>query len=171
MPQLMRAVILLCDLIHLVMTFFGARQCIILFASTLCLQHVLILVKLILTVVIPDEPDWIRKKREHIEYTSMQALKQQVTFPPRSIVLLSIMVFLIYLFDTCFPPYRGFLQGSPDVSRLFWHRFICCCVELLQYSPQPWCCVDQTGVKPWVCDWAHTELCFAPESSLSPCNT
>ncbi|XP_040893633.1 anoctamin-10 isoform X2 [Toxotes jaculatrix] len=40
-------------------------------------EHVLILVKLILAVLIPDEPDWIRKKREHIEYTSMQALKQQ----------------------------------------------------------------------------------------------
>lgn len=42
------------------------------------LQHVLILVKLILRVLIPDEPAWIRKKREHIEFTSMQALKQQV---------------------------------------------------------------------------------------------
>ncbi|XP_022601987.1 anoctamin-10-like [Seriola dumerili] len=41
-------------------------------------EHVLILVKVILAVLIPDEPDWIRKKREHIEYTSMQALKQQV---------------------------------------------------------------------------------------------
>uniref|UniRef100_A0A3B4TDJ6 Anoctamin n=1 Tax=Seriola dumerili TaxID=41447 RepID=A0A3B4TDJ6_SERDU len=40
-------------------------------------EHVLILVKVILAVLIPDEPDWIRKKREHIEYTSMQALKQQ----------------------------------------------------------------------------------------------
>lgn len=40
-------------------------------------EHVLILVKVILAVVIPDEPDWIRKKREHIEYTSMQALRQQ----------------------------------------------------------------------------------------------
>lgn len=42
------------------------------------LQHVLILVKLILRVLIPDEPGWIRKKREHIEFTSIQALKQQV---------------------------------------------------------------------------------------------
>lgn len=41
------------------------------------MEHVLILVKLVLVVVIPDEPDWIRKKREHIEYTSMQALRQQ----------------------------------------------------------------------------------------------
>ncbi|XP_034540689.1 anoctamin-10 [Notolabrus celidotus] len=40
-------------------------------------EHVLILVKVVLTVLIPDEPDWIRKKREHIEYTSMQALRQQ----------------------------------------------------------------------------------------------
>lgn len=44
----------------------------------LCLQHVLILVKLILRILIPDEPTWIRKKREHIEFMSMQALKQQV---------------------------------------------------------------------------------------------
>lgn len=44
----------------------------------LFLKHVLILVKLILRVLIPDEPGWIRKKREHIEFTSMQALKQQV---------------------------------------------------------------------------------------------
>ncbi|XP_029378967.1 anoctamin-10 [Echeneis naucrates] len=40
-------------------------------------EHVLILIKVVLSVVIPDEPDWIRKKREHIEYSSMQALKQQ----------------------------------------------------------------------------------------------
>ncbi|KAF0040943.1 hypothetical protein F2P81_006841 [Scophthalmus maximus] len=40
-------------------------------------EHVLILVKVILSVLIPDEPDWIRKKREHIEFTSMEALKQQ----------------------------------------------------------------------------------------------
>ncbi|XP_070829307.1 anoctamin-10 isoform X2 [Chaetodon trifascialis] len=42
-------------------------------------EHVLILVKVVLAVLIPDEPDWIRKKREHIEYTSMQALRQQLT--------------------------------------------------------------------------------------------
>ncbi|KAM7413979.1 hypothetical protein PAMA_019005 [Pampus argenteus] len=41
-------------------------------------EHVLILIKVVLTVLIPDEPDWIRKKKEHIEYTSMQALKQQM---------------------------------------------------------------------------------------------
>ncbi|XP_027887975.1 anoctamin-10 [Xiphophorus couchianus] len=40
-------------------------------------EHVLILVKVIMAALIPDEPDWIRKKREHIEYTSMQALRQQ----------------------------------------------------------------------------------------------
>ncbi|XP_035521402.1 anoctamin-10 [Morone saxatilis] len=40
-------------------------------------EHVLILVKVVLAVLIPDEPDWIRKKREHIEYTSMQAFRQQ----------------------------------------------------------------------------------------------
>ncbi|XP_044050569.1 anoctamin-10-like [Siniperca chuatsi] len=40
-------------------------------------EHVLILVKVVLAVLIPDEPDWIRKKRMHIEYKSMQALRQQ----------------------------------------------------------------------------------------------
>lgn len=40
-------------------------------------EHVLILVKVVLSVLIPDEPDWIRKKREHIEFTSMQALREQ----------------------------------------------------------------------------------------------
>ncbi|MED6259913.1 hypothetical protein ATANTOWER_014930 [Ataeniobius toweri] len=40
-------------------------------------EHVLILAKVIMAALIPDEPDWIRKKREHIEYTSMQALRQQ----------------------------------------------------------------------------------------------
>lgn len=43
------------------------------------LQHVLIIVKLILAFLIPDEPEWVRQKRERIEYTSMQALKQQVS--------------------------------------------------------------------------------------------
>uniref|UniRef100_A0A8C2ZK80 Anoctamin n=1 Tax=Cyclopterus lumpus TaxID=8103 RepID=A0A8C2ZK80_CYCLU len=41
-------------------------------------EHVLIFVKVVLTVLIPDEPGWIRKKREHIEFTSMQALREQV---------------------------------------------------------------------------------------------
>lgn len=40
-------------------------------------EHLLILVKVILAVMIPDEPDWIKKKREHIEYRSMYALGQQ----------------------------------------------------------------------------------------------
>ncbi|XP_034390971.1 LOW QUALITY PROTEIN: anoctamin-10 [Cyclopterus lumpus] len=40
-------------------------------------EHVLIFVKVVLTVLIPDEPGWIRKKREHIEFTSMQALREQ----------------------------------------------------------------------------------------------
>ncbi|XP_054475746.1 anoctamin-10 [Anoplopoma fimbria] len=40
-------------------------------------EHVLILVKVVLAVLIPDEPDWVRKKKEHIEFTSMQALREQ----------------------------------------------------------------------------------------------
>lgn len=38
----------------------------------------LILIKFIMAALIPDEPDWIRKKRDQMEYTSMQALKEQV---------------------------------------------------------------------------------------------
>uniref|UniRef100_A0A8P4G8H6 Anoctamin n=1 Tax=Dicentrarchus labrax TaxID=13489 RepID=A0A8P4G8H6_DICLA len=49
-------------------------------------EHVLILVKVVLAVLIPDEPDWIRKKREHIEYTSMQALRQQGELKSASII-------------------------------------------------------------------------------------
>uniref|UniRef100_A0A3B4H7X2 Anoctamin n=1 Tax=Pundamilia nyererei TaxID=303518 RepID=A0A3B4H7X2_9CICH len=41
-------------------------------------EHVLILIKFIMAALIPDEPDWIRKKRDQMEYTSMQALKEQV---------------------------------------------------------------------------------------------
>ncbi|XP_072242813.1 anoctamin-10 [Leuresthes tenuis] len=40
-------------------------------------EHVLIAVKFVMAAMIPDEPAWIRKKREHIEYRSMQALRQQ----------------------------------------------------------------------------------------------
>ncbi|XP_043084259.1 anoctamin-10 [Puntigrus tetrazona] len=40
-------------------------------------EHVLIVVKMILAFMIPDEPDWVRIKREQIEYHSMQALKKQ----------------------------------------------------------------------------------------------
>ncbi|KAM8893023.1 anoctamin-10 [Spinachia spinachia] len=40
-------------------------------------EHVLILVKVVLSVLIPDKPDWVQKKMEHIEFTSMQALREQ----------------------------------------------------------------------------------------------
>ncbi|TSQ92625.1 Anoctamin-10 [Bagarius yarrelli] len=40
-------------------------------------EHVLIVVKLILAFIIPDEPDWVRIKREQIEYCTMKALKAQ----------------------------------------------------------------------------------------------
>ena len=49
------------------------------FTSLVSLQHLLLLVKLVMSVLIPDEPDWIRRKREHIEFTSMDALRQQVS--------------------------------------------------------------------------------------------
>ncbi|XP_053175022.1 anoctamin-10 [Scomber japonicus] len=41
------------------------------------LEHVLIVIKVVLALLIPDEPDWIKKKKEHIEFTSMQALREQ----------------------------------------------------------------------------------------------
>ncbi|XP_013770959.1 anoctamin-10 [Pundamilia nyererei] len=44
-------------------------------------EHVLILIKFIMAALIPDEPDWIRKKRDQMEYTSMQALKEQKLQP------------------------------------------------------------------------------------------
>ncbi|XP_072519154.1 anoctamin-10 [Salminus brasiliensis] len=40
-------------------------------------EHALIIVKLILAFMIPDEPDWVRIKREQIEYRSMKAVSQQ----------------------------------------------------------------------------------------------
>ncbi|CAB1323335.1 unnamed protein product [Coregonus sp. 'balchen'] len=52
---------------------------IILFA--ILVEHVLILVKMILAFMIPAEPDWVRIKREQIEFHSMQALGQQAMEP------------------------------------------------------------------------------------------
>ncbi|XP_026991433.1 anoctamin-10 [Tachysurus fulvidraco] len=40
-------------------------------------EHILIIVKMILAFIIPDEPDWVRIKKEKIEYCSMLALKEQ----------------------------------------------------------------------------------------------
>ncbi|XP_065812824.1 anoctamin-10 isoform X1 [Labrus bergylta] len=61
-------------------------------------EHVLILVKLVLAVLIPDEPDWIKKKREHTEYTSMQALRQQVKYslPMHHIIKLLMFFFICW---------------------------------------------------------------------------
>lgn len=55
----------------------------------LCFQHVLFLVKFIIAVVIPDEPYWIRKKREHMEYASMWALRQMVSLSCTHLILKS----------------------------------------------------------------------------------
>ncbi|XP_058502352.1 anoctamin-10 [Solea solea] len=52
--------------------------------SAVLVEHFLILVKVVLSVLIPDEPDWIRRKREHIEFTSMEALKLQKLQPDES---------------------------------------------------------------------------------------
>ncbi|XP_034143924.1 anoctamin-10 isoform X2 [Esox lucius] len=48
---------------------------ILLFA--ILVEHVLILFKMVLAFMIPDEPDWVRIKREQKEFQSMQALGQQ----------------------------------------------------------------------------------------------
>ncbi|XP_012688571.2 anoctamin-10 [Clupea harengus] len=40
-------------------------------------EHILILVKLIVAFLIPDEPDWVRIQREKAEFHSMRALGQQ----------------------------------------------------------------------------------------------
>ncbi|KAL0968243.1 hypothetical protein UPYG_G00264240 [Umbra pygmaea] len=48
---------------------------ILLFA--ILVEHVLILLKMILAFMIPDEPDWVRIKREQMEFHSMQALVRQ----------------------------------------------------------------------------------------------
>ncbi|XP_030643324.1 anoctamin-10 [Chanos chanos] len=40
-------------------------------------EHVLIVVKLILAFMIPDEPEWVKIDREKIEYHSLKALNQQ----------------------------------------------------------------------------------------------
>lgn len=71
--------------------------------TCLFLQHVLILAKVILSLLIPDEPDWIRKKREHIEYTSMQVLKQQVNPFLPYISLFCILVFSFICITTFSP--------------------------------------------------------------------
>ncbi|CAL8296335.1 unnamed protein product [Boreogadus saida] len=41
------------------------------------MEHLLIMIKMVLAKLIPDEPDWIRVKREQNEFISMQALGQQ----------------------------------------------------------------------------------------------
>ncbi len=79
-----------------------------------CLQHVLILVKVVLAVMIPDEPDWIRKKREHIEYTSMQALRQQVNPHIFHHVALTSVVLLHLCDNFSFFSCRSCFLKSPD---------------------------------------------------------
>ncbi|XP_062856918.1 anoctamin-10 isoform X2 [Trichomycterus rosablanca] len=44
---------------------------------TIMVEHALILVKLIIAFMIPDEPEWVRIKKDQIEYQAMKALKQQ----------------------------------------------------------------------------------------------
>ncbi|XP_064191976.1 anoctamin-10 [Anguilla rostrata] len=52
---------------------FSSRNA-LLFA--ILVEHVLILIKMILAFVIPDEPDWVRRKRDEIEFRSLHALNE-----------------------------------------------------------------------------------------------
>ncbi|XP_077452036.1 anoctamin-10 isoform X2 [Stigmatopora argus] len=52
-----------------------SRNEIVMFA--IMAQYLLIIVKLTVAAVIPDEPDWIRIKRACMQYTSIQAIRQQ----------------------------------------------------------------------------------------------
>uniref|UniRef100_A0AAY4C4E6 Anoctamin n=1 Tax=Denticeps clupeoides TaxID=299321 RepID=A0AAY4C4E6_9TELE len=64
-------------------------------------EHVLILVKMILAFMIPDEPDWVRIKREQIEFNSMQALSQQVgrhTSLLRPVLIKPIIIHMLLVF-------------------------------------------------------------------------
>lgn len=62
----------------------GELSCSNVLLLAVAMEHVLILVKVVLSVLIPDEPGWIKKKRLHIEFKSMQALRQQKTVPGQS---------------------------------------------------------------------------------------
>lgn len=76
------------------------------------LQHVLIIVKIILVFLIPDEPEWVRQKRERIEYISMQALKQQVCpIQYRCILSFSLLGFSFIYVTICLSP-------PPEASRV-----------------------------------------------------
>ncbi|XP_017329518.1 anoctamin-10 [Ictalurus punctatus] len=44
---------------------------------TVIVEHVLIVVKMILAFVIPDEPEWVQIKKQQIEYRTILALKEQ----------------------------------------------------------------------------------------------
>lgn len=60
---------------------WGELSCTNVLLLAVAMEHVLILVKVVLAVLIPDEPGWIKKKRLHIEFKSIQALRQQKTVP------------------------------------------------------------------------------------------
>ena len=48
-----------------------ARLCACVSVCLCGVQHVLIVIKMVLAKLIPDEPDWIRVKREQNEFKSM----------------------------------------------------------------------------------------------------
>ncbi|KAK7891976.1 hypothetical protein WMY93_023939 [Mugilogobius chulae] len=62
----------------------GELSCTNVLLLAVAMEHVLIVVKVVLAVLIPDEPGWIMKKRLHIEFKSIQALRQQKTVQAQS---------------------------------------------------------------------------------------
>ncbi|XP_072290469.1 anoctamin-10 [Eucyclogobius newberryi] len=62
----------------------GELSCTNVLLLAVAMEHVLILVKVVLAVLIPDEPGWIQKKRLHIEFKSRQALGLQTAVPGQS---------------------------------------------------------------------------------------
>lgn len=62
----------------------GELSCTNILLLAVAVEHVLIIIKVVLAALIPDEPDWIKKKRLHIEFKSMQALRQQKLVPGES---------------------------------------------------------------------------------------
>lgn len=134
----------------------------------MCLQHLLIVVKVILAVVIPDEPDWIRKKREHIEYTSMQALREQVNHHAFTYVaFLALWFFFASVTTSLSLLSRSCTLKSPDCVSKCWGGALCspvlsCCNQKI---PTSVLCGPRTGEQPGLSVRAHNALLLCPRCS------
>lgn len=134
----------------------------------MCLQHLLIVVKVILAVVIPDEPDWIRKKREHIEYTSMQALIEQVNHHAFTYVaFLALWFFFASVTTSLSLLSRSCTLKSPDCVLKCWGGALCspvlsCCNQKI---PTSVLCGPRTGEQSGLSVRAHNALLLCPRCS------